>query len=88
MLTELTPKTVAEAFYNGEVENELRRIGCTEYVFRNDSDRELCMEMIKFNGKTFIHTFLVIALKSANSGVKLLIRYKFNLPSVYYIVHV
>lgn len=47
LLTELSPKIVAEAFYNGEVENELRRISCTEFVFRNDSDRELCMEMIE-----------------------------------------
>ena len=47
LLVELTPKIVAEAFYNGEVESELRRIKRIEYVFRNDSDREVCMEMIE-----------------------------------------
>ena len=40
-----TPKTAAEVFYNGEV--ELRRIGYSGYVFRNDSDRELCIETIE-----------------------------------------
>ncbi len=47
ILIEVTPKIVAEAFYKGELENELRRINCIEYVFRNDSDREVCMDMIE-----------------------------------------
>ena len=38
---------MAEAFYNGEVETELRRIKYVDYVFQNDSDREVCMEMIE-----------------------------------------
>ena len=47
ILTELSPKIVAEAFYTGEVENELRRVNCIDYTFRSDSDREMCMEMIE-----------------------------------------
>ena len=38
---------MGEAFYNGEMENELRRIGKIEYRMFKDSDRESCMEMIE-----------------------------------------
>ena len=38
---------MAEAFYSGEVENELRRVNCIDCTFRSDSDREMCMEMIE-----------------------------------------
>ena len=44
--TELSARTVAEAFYNGELENELRRIKLVEYRMK-DSDRESCMEEIE-----------------------------------------
>ena len=46
-VTELTPHIVGEAFYNGEMESELRRIGRIEYRMFKDSDRESCMEMIE-----------------------------------------
>ena len=47
--TELTPRTVGEAFYNGELEDELRTIGKADHRFKYDSDREICMEMVEEN---------------------------------------
>ena len=44
---ELSPKLVGEAFYNGEVESELRRIKRLDYCFKQDSDRDICMGMIE-----------------------------------------
>ncbi len=46
-IIELNGHTVAEAFYNGELENELRRIGKIDYCFKLDSDRDRCMEMVE-----------------------------------------
>ena len=46
-IEELTPRIVGEAFYNGELENELRRIGKIDYLFKRDSDRERCMEVVE-----------------------------------------
>ena len=43
---ELSPKTVAKAFWRGEVENELRRIGKLDYTFFKDADFNNCMGMI------------------------------------------
>ena len=43
---ELSPKVVASAFWRGEVENELRRIGMVDYKFNLDSDYEKCMAVI------------------------------------------
>ena len=43
---ELSPKVVASAFWRGEVENELRRIGMVDYKFNLDNDYEKC---ISFN---------------------------------------
>jgi len=40
-------KNCCWAFLQWEVESKLRRIICTEYVFWNDSVRELCMEIIE-----------------------------------------
>lgn len=45
--SELNPHLVGEAFYNGEVETELRRIKKIDYKFKHDSDRDECMEMIE-----------------------------------------
>ena len=47
MLTELSQRLVGEAFYNGELESELRRIGKVDFRFKKDSDRDKCMEMIE-----------------------------------------
>lgn len=44
---ELSGHTVAEAFYNGELESELRRIGKLDYRLKRDSDRDSCMEMVE-----------------------------------------
>ena len=51
-LTELHPHIVADAFYNGEVENEIRHLvgegwKLQDFSFRNDSDRECIMEKIE-----------------------------------------
>ena len=44
---EFTPRIIADAFYNGEVEAELRCLDRIDYLFKKDSDREDCMEMIE-----------------------------------------
>ena len=51
---ELNPHIVADAFYNGEVENEIRllvngsgSLTLTDFTFRKDSDREAIMEKIE-----------------------------------------
>ena len=41
---ELTPNLVADLFYNGEVEEELRRIGLVVFRFKLDADWEKCMQ--------------------------------------------
>ena len=38
---------VARAFWIGEVENELRRVGKLDYSFKRDEDLEECMKMIE-----------------------------------------
>ena len=43
---ELTPKVVASAFWRGEVENELRRIGMADFKFWLDADYDKCMAVI------------------------------------------
>ena len=43
----LPPKLVGEAFYNGEVESELRRIKRMDYCFKQYSDGDACMVMIE-----------------------------------------
>ena len=45
-ISELSPTLAGEAFYNGEVETELRRINRIDYYFKKDGDRDLCMKMI------------------------------------------
>lgn len=49
---ELHPHIVADAFYNGEIENEIRQLASegwqvTDFSFRSDSDRERIMEEIE-----------------------------------------
>ena len=51
-LSELHPHIVADAFYNGEIENEIRQLvregwKFTNFSFKNDSDRERLMEVIE-----------------------------------------
>ena len=38
---------MAKAFYVGELESELRRIGKIDYRFHLDGDLEKCMEMVE-----------------------------------------
>ena len=45
-IAELSPKVVATAFWKGEVENELRRIGMVDFKFKMDDEYEKCMEII------------------------------------------
>ena len=47
MFQELSSKIVAKAFWNGEVEHELRRLGREDFRFKYDSDLERCMVMIE-----------------------------------------
>ena len=61
--TELSPHVVADAFYNGEVENEIRllvtgssRLTLSDFTFRKDSDREVIMEKIEsIRSQTIYH---------------------------------
>ena len=43
----MTSKFAADAFYNGELEAELRRIGKHDLPFLKDSDRENHMEVVE-----------------------------------------
>ena len=43
----MTSKNAADAFYTGELESELRRIGKEDVVFKTDKDREAHMEMVE-----------------------------------------
>lgn len=53
--TELNPHIVGEAFYNGELEAELRRIEKLDYKFKVDSDREQCMEVVEEHRRETIY---------------------------------
>ena len=44
---DLSSRIVAKAFYVGELESELQRIGKIDYHFHLDSDLEKCMEMVE-----------------------------------------
>ena len=44
---ELSAKVVAKAFWMGEVEGELRRIGKLEFCFKRDEDLDKCMQVIE-----------------------------------------
>lgn len=52
-VVELTPKLTSEAFYNGEVENEVRmlvsenKLNLRECVYHHDSDRDHIMDKIE-----------------------------------------
>ena len=43
---ELSAKVVATAFWRGEVENELRRVGMCDFKFKADIDYDRCMSVI------------------------------------------
>ena len=42
----MSPKNASNAFYNGELEAELRRIGDENYAFFSNEDREKCMDTL------------------------------------------
>ena len=44
----MSPKNAADAFYNGELEAEVKRIGKEDVVmFKTDNDREKFMELVE-----------------------------------------
>ena len=43
----MSPENASNAFYNGELEAELRRIGDENYVFFSNEDREKCMDTLE-----------------------------------------
>lgn len=53
--TELSAKIAAKAFWVGEVENELRRIGKLDYHFWYDDDLDKCMRMIEKERHTTVY---------------------------------
>ena len=54
-MLEITPHLAAEAFYNVEVEAELREIGWEDYRFKKNSDREECMQKIEKRRSTTVY---------------------------------
>ena len=56
IFVDMTPETCANAFYNGELESELRRIGKADYRFKVDSDREECMKMVEIHRRESIYS--------------------------------
>ena len=59
---------MGEAFYNAEVENELRRIDKIDYRMYKDSDRELCMEMIEEVRRERIYPHTTCSLECKKRG--------------------
>ena len=51
----MTAKNAAEAFYNGELEAELRRLGKENTPFFSDRDRENHMELVESLRKETIY---------------------------------
>ena len=59
----MNPHTVGDAFYNGELENEIRilvttsgTVNLSDFTFRKDSDREAIMEKIEsIHSQTIYH---------------------------------
>ena len=74
---ELNPHTVADAFYNGELENEIRLLATTsdtvnlsDFTFRKDSDREAIMEKIEsIRSQTIYHHHLIIFFCQGSSTI-------------------
>ena len=52
---EMSPESAAEAFYNGEIEQELQRIGLEGYRFKKNSDQEACFEKIEEVRRTSVY---------------------------------
>ena len=48
---------MADLFYNGEVDGELRRVELLQYRFKLDSDREECMQVIEMKRKESVYIF-------------------------------
>ena len=56
-IKELTAKAVADAFYNGELEAEVRqRVMIDDLVFYQDSDREKHMTKMEIIRRTSLYT--------------------------------
>ena len=47
LYADLSSTTVSEAFYWGELEDEMRISGMLDFAFKLDSDRESCMKLIE-----------------------------------------
>ena len=65
---ELSPYIVGEVFYNGEIENELRRINRIDFRLKKDSDREKCMEMIEKIRQQDIYPHLTCTMECQQRG--------------------
>ena len=60
---------VATAFWRGEVENELRRVGMCDFKFKADADYDRCMSVIDELHRESIPIRLLIALTTARREV-------------------
>ncbi len=69
---ELSPHIVAEAFYNGEVESELRRIGKIDFRLKRDEDREKCMEMIEERRRQVIYPHEMCTMECQQRGINII----------------
>ena len=64
MSIDLSATTVSNAFYWGELENELRDLGMMDFTIKADSDREACMEAtcIEEKGENFCILTIIAVL--------------------------
>ena len=73
MHIELTPSIVAELFYNGEIEDELHRVGLIDYRFKMDSDREVCMDFLETKRRESIYPHAICTDDCKRRGIKKII---------------
>ena len=66
---ELTPRIVGEAFYNGEFESELRRIGRIDWRIFKDSDRESYKAMIEEMRRQSIYPHQMCTQECKQKGI-------------------
>ena len=73
MSIDLSATTVSNAFYWGELENELRDLGMMDFTIKADSDREACMEAIEEKRREFLYPHNHCSLDCKKRGTKQII---------------
>ena len=79
ILIELTPKITSDAFYNGELESEVRtlleesKLILDDCVFQKDSDRESIMQMVESIRSHSIYPHLKCTTECKERGTAILL---------------